>query len=63
MPKKDTRDGGNEANPRGAPVPKPDSQHAAVRRRLARRDPPPEQAPWQSTVVRVSTVIAVWLGY
>jgi hypothetical protein len=34
-----------------------------------RRDPDgeipavPEDSPWQTTVVRVSTMIAVWLGY
>jgi hypothetical protein len=45
----------------GQPAPPP---HAGARREAAAEKPvAPEDAPWQTTVVRVSTLIAVWLGY
>ncbi len=37
--------------------------HADGRREAAAEQPAPEDAPWQTAVVRVSTMIAVWLGY
>lgn len=36
---------------------------ADARREAAAEKPAPEDAPWQTAVVRVSTMIAVWLGY
>lgn len=44
----------------GQPAPPP---QAGARREADAEKPAPEDAPWQTTVVRVSTMLAVWLGY
>jgi len=33
------------------------------RKAAAKKKPEPEDSPWQTAVVKVSTMIAVWLGY
>jgi hypothetical protein len=45
-----------------APAPRP-----APARRRRQRQPDPEEtdeeSPWETAVIRVSTMVAVWLGY